>query len=279
MVIRDHKPAHVSVGPNGAPNTSVQANGMPMGNNLRTSHSSAPNATPNSPSTPAATVIRRRVRKCKLRRVPASFKRCGGAPAAAVGDGSAATNDKDGTAVGIGIAINVAFMDNNAILGAGTTVTADGFRAEALMRDVSGDTTHKFGATAISGASGGETGVAGSFALSYAKTETNAVVGDAAGAPGNMTLTGGDVSIAAETTSASDVTATSKTAGSSKTGVGLSFGINILLEDTVAEVVNGTQMSVSAGDFKVSAESENAATTKAEAGAQGGSGTNGGGAI
>ena len=50
--------------------------------------------------------------------------------AIAIGDGSAASNKDDATAVGIGIAINVAFMDNSATVGSGATIDAEGFKAD-----------------------------------------------------------------------------------------------------------------------------------------------------
>ena len=78
------------------------------------------------------------------------------------------------TAVGVAIAINVATMRNTANINEGADVTADGVTAKALMKDVSGDTTSTFEAKATSGASGGDTGVAGSFALNIQNTTSEA---------------------------------------------------------------------------------------------------------
>ena len=47
---------------------------------------------------------------------------------------------------------------------------------EAVMKDVSGDTTHNFKASSTSGASGSDTGVAGSFALNVSQALTEAAV-------------------------------------------------------------------------------------------------------
>ena len=72
--------------------------------------------------------------------------------ASAIGDGSAALgkDTTDGTTVGIGIAINIADMQNLAVVDAGAQITAQSFKAEAVMKDVAGDgsdLSHKFGAT------------------------------------------------------------------------------------------------------------------------------------
>ena len=69
------------------------------------------------------------------------------------------------TAVGVAVAINVADMENDAIAPTGSTITSEGASIQAVMKDVGGDKTHKFAAKATSGGSGGDTGVAGSFAL------------------------------------------------------------------------------------------------------------------
>ena len=81
----------------------------------------------------------------------------------AIADGSAAKGATD-TAVGIAVSINVATMANQAFVG-DADVTAQGISASAGMKDVGGDTKHKFEAKSTSGASGEDTGVAGSFAL------------------------------------------------------------------------------------------------------------------
>jgi hypothetical protein len=144
------------------------------------------------------------------------------------------------------------------------------------------DSTHTFRGEAVSGASGGDIGVAGSVVVNYAKTNTRAVVGldhDAIASPAvQLTLGGGDVGIRAENRTETHATAMpAGVAKGSDTGVGASFALNISLNNTLAEIEHGETVSGSAHDFLVSAESANTATTKAEAGAAGS--TSVGGAI
>src|SRR5207244_3051901 len=101
--------------------------------------------------------------------------------ATATADGSAATGGDDGdgdggTAVGVAVAINVATMTNRAVVGNNVTATGDGFSATAAMKNVGGDTTNRFGAKATSGASGGDTGVAGSFALNVSRATSEGLI-------------------------------------------------------------------------------------------------------
>ena len=191
--------------------------------------------------------------------------------ASALGDGSASTN-KDGTAVGIGIAINVGFMDTSALVESGATIDAEGFKAEALMKDVSGDTTHKFGASATSGASGGDTGVAGSFALNYDETDTEA--GIAAGA--SVDAGAGNVVVSAANTTEATVEAKSKAAGAD-TGAGVSVGINIAGNNATRALVDGT---LSGGaDVTLSATGSHKLDTLAQGGGKAADGTGVGGAL
>src|SRR6185436_7608491 len=163
--------------------------------------------------------------------------------AAALADGSASLGKEfvddegkpAGTTVGIGIAINVAQMENVAEIEAGAKVSAQGASVQALMKDVGGDKTHRFGANAVSGASGGDTGVAGSFALNYAEMETEAEL--AAGAL--LNAGGGDVTINAVSASQSDVKATANAAAGG-TGVGVSIGLNLIGDASTSALLNGT---------------------------------------
>ncbi|MDN3720478.1 hypothetical protein QW131_17605 [Roseibium salinum] len=93
--------------------------------------------------------------------------------AKAIADSSAKSDDA--TAVGIAVAINVADMTNQAIIGTGTTIDADGLVLSATMKNVGGNLKHDFEAKSVSGASAGDIGVAGSFALSVVHTDTHAV--------------------------------------------------------------------------------------------------------
>src|SRR5690606_36170457 len=176
-----------------------------------------------------------------------SLKAANNMDASAIADGSAAigadTKDKDGnktvTTVGVAVALNIAEMTNKASLGDNVTVNSEGFVAEAVMKKVGDDETHTFLAKATSGASGGDTGVAGSFALNYSTTETLAVL------PGSTTLDAGsgDITIKAGNNSSATVEA-GASAKSGSTGVGVSVGINIATGNTTESVIaDGAQVT------------------------------------
>ena len=202
--------------------------------------------------------------------------------ASAVADASAATGkDKDGkasgTAVGLAIALNIADMQNDARIGA-STVTADGVSVQALMKELDGgkDKTHTFAARATSGASGGDTGVAGSFALNYDKAQTDAEI--ASGATVNAGA--GDVTLgAANTTSATvEAKAKSKAEGESgATGVGVSVGINIALDNDTRANLNGTLNG--GDDVTLTATGSHVVNTTAEGGGAAKDGTGVGGGL
>ncbi|RVD69725.1 hypothetical protein EN751_24500, partial [Mesorhizobium sp. M4A.F.Ca.ET.029.04.2.1] len=201
--------------------------------------------------------------------------------ATAEADGTAKTSDS-GTAVGVAVAINIATMRNEASIGAGSIITADGVKAEAKMKNVGGDVTHRFGAESTSGASGGDIGVAGSFALSFADTDTLGVIGldhadQPAGGAATVTLTGGNVLLTAINTTETTTTATSSGAGSGSgsVGVGASIALGIGLNSTFAGVEDGETVSGTTGNFTVTATSNDTLTTTAKAGAQGATGIGG----
>ncbi|TAK65480.1 MAG: hypothetical protein EPO22_04755, partial [Dehalococcoidia bacterium] len=191
--------------------------------------------------------------------------------ATAKADGSAKTTD-GGTAVGIAVAINVADMTNEASVGAGANVSADGLTISATMKNVGGDFTHRFGAESTSGASEGDIGVAGSFALNVAETDTIAAAGlDHPGGPSGaatVTLSGGNVSMTATNTTENIVAAKSKAEGGN-VGVGAAIAINVALNDTFAGIENGERIIGNTGGFNAAATSTDTVTTTAEAGAAG----------
>ena len=167
----------------------------------------------------------------------------------------------------------------DAVAGKAITLTSAGGAGQKLI-----DTTSTFRAEATSGASGGDVGIAGSVAINYAKTNTIAEIGldhDSKANPNGpvtLTLGGDDVSIHAQNLTETHVTALpAGIASGSDVGVGASVALNISLNDTIAEIADGTSITGGADNFIVIAESDNTATTKAEAGAQGS--TSVGGAI
>jgi mucin-19 len=130
--------------------------------------------------------------------------------ATAKADGSAVSaEDANGAAsvnVGVGVAINVVNAVNEAYVGSGSTIDAQWLTIEAKRTEVSGETAGKIGAEAISGASGGKIGIAGSLALNIAESRNEALIKDGA----TVTLAGGDLKIVAEGATSSTVLATAK---------------------------------------------------------------------
>ncbi|HYR36750.1 MAG TPA: LEPR-XLL domain-containing protein, partial [Burkholderiales bacterium] len=169
-----------------------------------------------------------------------------------------------GTGVGIAVAVNVGHVTNEASVGQ-AAITADGLKLEALTPDVSGDTTHKYGATAIAGASGGNTGVAGALAINVGISNTRASVADNA----TVTVTDkGDVSLKAENFVANAATTKATQGDASKFGMGASLVLNIGETDTNALIGADAKIS-DAHDIKLAASSSNTMTTHAD-GAAGG---------
>ena len=95
-----------------------------------------------------------------------------------------------------------------------------------------GTATHKFGATANSGASGGDTGVAGSFALNYDETDAEALIAGTA----TVDAGAGDVVLTAANATEATVAAKAK-AESGDTGAGISVGINIAGNNATRAVI------------------------------------------
>ena len=165
----------------------------------------------------------------------------GNMDATATADGSASRGET-GT-IGAAIAINDAAGLVQASI-ADASVTSDGLGVTAQVFARGDDTRHEFGAFSTSGASGGNLGVAGSFALNMANLRTEAFLG--AGAL--LVLREGDVTIVAGAATRSTVAATALqeqgdadddgTAGSSL-GVGASVGVNVADNDTRAELRTG----------------------------------------
>ena len=83
---------------------------------------------------------------------------------------------------------------NQATIGTGSTINAKWLTLEAKRTEVAGDTVGTIGAEAISGASGGKIGIAGSLALNIADSRNEAIIEGGS----TVTLDGGDVKIVAE---------------------------------------------------------------------------------
>ena len=194
--------------------------------------------------------------------------------ATATADGSAASG-AGGTSVGIAVAINVAAMTDSAVIGSNAIIKADGVTRSAGMRDVGGDLKHDFAAKATSGASGGDTGVAGSFALNVSDTTAEAAV--KAGSSLTITDGGGDVAMSAANTSDSTVEAKAKSGGANL-GVGISIAINAVDNITNAELKPTATLS-GAEDVTLSATGSHKTSTTSTSGGAAKDGTGVGGAF
>src|SRR5690606_13125326 len=125
-----------------------------------------------------------------------------------------------GTGIGVGVALTVADVTNEARIGV-ADITADGVTVEALVPEVGGDgATHSFAAEASSGASGGNTSVAGALAINIGLSEASATLADGA----TVTVTdSGAVELKAENFTANDATATASQEEGGNIGVGASI--------------------------------------------------------
>src|SRR5690606_20517096 len=120
----------------------------------------------------------------------------------------------------------------------------------AKMRNVGGNTEHNHFAKASSSAAGGDTGVAGSFAINYVDSNTKALGG---GVGSVLTLNGGAIDIDAESKSRHYVLASSKglSKGSGSTGVGASIALEIAMDTTDAGILDATTMNGTANGVGV----------------------------
>jgi len=76
--------------------------------------------------------------------------------------------------IGVAVSVNDVDVTNGASVGNGS-VTGTEVTIEAVMKDVSGDTKHKYEAEATSGASDGDVSIAGGFAGNFGDSMTSAV--------------------------------------------------------------------------------------------------------
>jgi len=202
--------------------------------------------------------------------------------AKATADGSSATA-AGGTAIGAAVAINYAEFANEATIGYGADVDSNGLTVEALMTGGAAS-THDFGAKAVSGAGGGETGVAGSFALNIVSAHTWGVLlsdpirgppGSPSGfdppdTPASVDAGTGDVTFKALSKAASDTKAWPDGDGGAGTdlGIGASIAISIVNDAAVA-AVEDTATLTGGASLTVDASGEHTLTTEAKTGAKG----------
>src|SRR6266480_4480792 len=170
-----------------------------------------------------------------------------------------------GTGVGIAVAVNVARVTNEALVG-NSDITADGLIVQALVPQVgSSDKVDSFSAEATAGVSGIDTGIAGALAVNVGMSHSKAAIANSA----TVTITdGGDVALTAENFVANSTKASGKQEAGGKTGVGAAIGVNIGMTDTTAHVGDGASIS-GAKDIKLSASSTNELSNSADAGSKG----------
>jgi hypothetical protein len=200
---------------------------------------------------------------------------------AANADGSA-SNGTSAT-VGAAVALNVSSLTNRATLGA-SNVTSDGASISATLFDKQDEETdrHSFLVSSTSGASGGNLGVAGSFALNLGKALTDASMSDGAtvnlidGGDGDSDA--GDVSLTATSATDHQVKAEAQQEqGDSDAdgqsgeaiGVGASVAVNLGDNDSTAKIHAGAVVN-GANDISLSASGAHSVVTTAEGGAAGG---------
>jgi hypothetical protein len=126
-------------------------------------------------------------------------------------------------------------------------------------------TDSRLGVTAIAGASGGSTGVAGALVINVGISKTSAIITDS---PTVNIAGSGAVEIKAENFIEATSKGTGKQAGGTSTGVGAVFSLNIGETDTEALLGDGTTISgvrlTGAGAVTLSAASKNVMDNMAE---------------
>ena len=158
-----------------------------------------------------------------------------------------ATAKADGTATGAGtanigaaVAINLVSAQNQATIGSGATINAEWLTVEAKRTEVKGDTTGVIGAEAVSGASGGKVGIAGSLAINISDSKNEALIKSGA----NVALAGGDVKLTAEGSTSSTVLATAK-------GAAVAPEEKVTAAGDTAPVTKDTLIGTAEGQVKV----------------------------
>lgn len=150
------------------------------------------------------------------------------------------------TGVGVAVAIQIANVSHAATLGDNTNVRARGAEITALTQD---GQDHAFSATAKSGAGASNVGVAGALGVNVVSNRAQALLArdtDLSGTGAQLDAGGGDVRIEATNRSSSNVTVGADVTGSgdsAKVGVGASVGVNVVVNETEAQVGDGARLA------------------------------------
>ncbi|NRB17225.1 MAG: leukotoxin LktA family filamentous adhesin [Rhodobacteraceae bacterium] len=183
---------------------------------------------------------------------------------AVTADGTAVSSS---TGVGVAVGINIAKIENDAIVA--SALSAGSIHLSALSDNpLSAKVGNAFTTTVTSGAGASSVGVAGSFALNLVDTQTTATIG--AGVAVNLTGSG-DVEATADNKTLSSVTAKPADGGATgdTLGLGASVALNIVANRSLSEVADSATLT-GAGAVSLAASATHEITTSAEAGASGG---------
>src|SRR5438105_3194 len=167
------------------------------------------------------------------------------------------------TGIGIAVAVNVAQVTSEATIG-NATITADGVIVQAVMLTSGDDSSHHFSAKATSGASGADTGVAGSLAINIGLSHAHATL-----AP-NATVTvtdSGDVKLIAQDFALNEASADAHQSKAGKVGVGASIALTIASDTALATTARDL---TAAGAVTFSARSTGSDDAVAKASSAGG---------
>ncbi len=200
----------------------------------------------------------------------------GNSDSAASASGQAVTTGAStGDTVGAAVGLNLAFATTKAGLGGSSQLFGKSLLVEAgtNVRDADGDPAtaaddaHVFGAEATSGAGGGKNSVAGSLAFNLVLISATASVGDSsvltfAGGTGDLTVTAGSKSVS----TVKALPGTEAGASGEAFGLGLSIGLSIVVDDTLARLGDGVATS-GAHDVVLTAAGGHVMTTEAANGA------------
>lgn len=188
------------------------------------------------------------------------------ADAASKADGSTVDAAKTNVGVGAAVSLNVGIATNQAIVGAGSHVKAQGMTVQSLMQDTQ---KNDFSANAKSGAGASQVGVAGALAVNVVVNTSEALVEGESGT--TVDADDGDVAIKAASDSASTVTSGATVTGTdqnAKVGVGASIGVNVVVNTTKAEVEDGATLA-DAGKLTLEADAGHTLSTTVTGGAAG----------
>jgi filamentous hemagglutinin family protein len=172
-----------------------------------------------------------------------------------------------GTKVGVGAGVALNFVDNVAEARLGVAShKGQGVTLEAMQTVDGPDDTSTFGADAVSGVGSAKVGIAGSLAINIVDNRHAATI-----ATGSVVdASGGDVSLATETRTASTVTATPSYDPSrpNDVGVGAAVGVNVVTNVSRASIADGADVN-SARNVTLSASGDHTTLTTAAAGSAG----------